>query len=92
MNLKDAVEETRQLLRPTLPTSMETNVDLEPLEVAAWPVEIQQVRLTLCLNARDVKDGHGTIRIRTARSPARSKYDGQRCQSCAAALSGQLSR
>jgi PAS domain S-box-containing protein len=58
--LRDAL----RLVRSTLPTSVELEVDLVGGErVLADPVQIEQVLMNLCINGRDAMNGHGQLRI-----------------------------
>jgi len=76
------VQQTLQLLRATLPSSV--TVDFQPpadgaeaLQVLADPVQLEQVLFNLCINARDAIDGPGRIRVRLGRSGG-----GWSCASC----------
>lgn len=81
------VRQTLQLLRPTLPSSVELEDGLvEPgldeggLCVSADPVQLEQVLFNLCINARDAMDGRGRIRVQLRRHEGVSWH----CASCRA--------
>jgi len=80
------VEQVLESLRPTIPASLrlasEVASDLPP--VRADPLQVEQVLLNLCLNARDAVDGAGTIRV-GARSVV---ADGLVCTGCRAGAEG----
>jgi len=79
--LAQVVEQSLQLLRSVLPTSVSvdvaTSLDDGGLFVDADPVQLEQVLLNLCINARDAIEGHGWIRVRL--QPA---HGGWHCASC----------
>ncbi|TFZ04819.1 PAS domain-containing hybrid sensor histidine kinase/response regulator [Ramlibacter rhizophilus] len=78
-----------ELLRPNLPSSIGVEflphaAEGAPLPpVHADPVQMEQVLMNLCLNARDAMGEHGTLRIGLA-ACAGSGH----CASCAASLEG----
>ncbi|WBY00343.1 PAS domain S-box protein [Ramlibacter tataouinensis] len=78
-----------QLLRPNLPASIAVTLDApgghdaELPPVAADPVQLEQVLLNLCLNARDAIGEHGNLRLRIGHSAAAGH-----CASCSMALEG----
>jgi PAS domain S-box-containing protein len=67
--LAPLVDESVQLLRSTLPGT--TELQVEPIDgsllVEADPVQMQQVLLNLCINARDAVAGRGRIAIEVRR-------------------------
>jgi CheY-like chemotaxis protein len=66
LSLIATVKESVKLLRSTLPSSIEIQTELQddvPL-VLLDPVQIDQVLLNLCINARDAVSGAGTICVR----------------------------
>jgi PAS domain S-box-containing protein len=85
----EVADEVLQLLRPNLPRTItvdwaagdKARSDLPP--VVADPIQLEQVLLNLCINARDAIEGHGTIRMRM-RHVAASGH----CASCSAGLDG----
>jgi PAS domain S-box-containing protein len=86
--LPPLIAEAAKLLRPTLPSSieLETQLDEEVGAVRADPVQIEQVLLNLCINARDAMRGEGEIQlaVRAARG------QGQVCTSCRQKLAGSF--
>ena len=80
------IAEFRPLLQSTLPASVEIEMhlaqDLPP--VLFDPVQLEQVLMNLCINARDAMDGVGQLRI--ALLPA-AQQQGV-CASCQQALGG----
>jgi PAS domain S-box-containing protein len=79
--LDQIVQQSLQLLRSVLPTSVTVDaapsVDDGALHVDADPVQLEQVLLNLCINARDAIAEHGWIRVRL--QPAAG---GWHCVSC----------
>jgi PAS domain S-box-containing protein len=79
--LAQVVEPSMQLLRSVLPTSVTVDAALPlhdgALHVNADPVQLEQVLLNLCINARDAIEGQGWIRVRLM--PADG---GWHCASC----------
>lgn len=64
--LQTIVKESYKMLRASIPANigMELSVPKEPIKVLGDPVQIQQVIMNLCLNARDaVSDKGGHIKI-----------------------------
>jgi two-component system cell cycle sensor histidine kinase/response regulator CckA len=53
------------LLETTLPSSVEIRTDLDSQvpEVLLDPLQIEQVLMNLCINARDAMQGHGTLTV-----------------------------
>jgi PAS domain S-box-containing protein len=86
--LPPLIAEAAKLLRPTLPSSIELETRLEQNvgAVRADPVQIEQVLLNLCINARDAMHGEGaiTLAVRAARG------QGAVCTSCRQKLSGSF--
>ena len=65
LSLAPLVKESVKLLRSTMPATIELETELAgdvPL-VQVDPVQLQQVLLNLCINARDALSGAGTIRV-----------------------------
>ena len=71
VNLPELVRDACKLLRSTLPATIDLQSSLEaalpPLRVD--PVQVEQVVLNLCINARDAMQGSGAIRV-GVRKPA----------------------
>ncbi|MFO1325055.1 MAG: PAS domain S-box protein [Burkholderiales bacterium] len=84
--LAPLVRESLTLLRSTLPASIDLDSELDGSvpAVLADPVQLEQVLLNLCINARDAIDGTGSIRV-TLRRVAQ---DGVFCASCRAPVHG----
>ena len=80
------VEQMMKMLRPILPSSIGITLDIAPdlPAVAANVVQLQQVLLNLCINARDATIGVGTITI-AARYEHFERAD---CASCHKQFSG----
>ena len=79
------VHQTLQLLRSSLPSTIEIDADALALAgdgpgVAADAVQLEQVLFNLCINARDAMAGHGRIGVRL-RVHARHA-GGWHCASC----------
>jgi PAS domain S-box-containing protein len=85
VGLAALVLEGAQLVRPMLPASIELRVDAEgEAAVEADPVQLEQVLLNLCINARDANGGRGEIRV-----AVRVWHDGECvCTSCRQRVSG----
>ncbi|VTU23848.1 Blue-light-activated protein [Variovorax sp. PBL-H6] len=79
------VDQTLQLLRATLPSSVSLEFAAPPatgahaLHVAVDAVHLEQVLFNLCINARDAISGSGWIRVRLGRGGG-----GWTCASCRA--------
>ena len=65
LQLQPLVEELAHFLAPMLPRTVAFEVSPPAIEasVMADPVQLEQVLMNLCINARDAVDGHGRIRI-----------------------------
>ncbi len=64
LSLSSLVEQSLKLVRSMLPSSVELDQRLDPAgAVEADPVQLEQVLLNLCLNARDAVQGCGSIRV-----------------------------
>jgi PAS domain S-box-containing protein len=64
-SLAQLVRDACKLLRPTLPATIDLRTSLEEglPPVMVDPVQIEQVLVNLCINARDAMAGSGAIRI-----------------------------
>jgi PAS domain S-box-containing protein len=84
--LAGELRQSAQLLRSTLPSSVElhTSLDAAAPAVVGDSVQIEQVLFNLCINARDAIGGAGAIRI----GLAAAAVDGV-CASCRAPLRGR---
>ena len=65
LSVGPAIDQALRLLRSTLPSRVEFRVDLDPQLplVFANGVQLQQVLVNLCVNARDAIVGAGVIRV-----------------------------
>jgi PAS domain S-box-containing protein len=81
------LEEAAQLLRPALPSSIELEARIDPgvAAVRADPVQVEQVLLNLCINARDAMGGSGQIRLGLRAAPAEPTV----CTSCRQKFTGR---
>jgi PAS domain S-box-containing protein len=82
------LNEAVQLLRSTLPASVSLTTELKPdlPSVMVDPVQLEQVLINLCINARDALDGRGHIQLRLKR---RHLDDGI-CASCRKPIEGDF--
>jgi PAS domain S-box-containing protein len=87
LSLTPLVKESVKLLRSTLPSSIEIQTDLsaDVPSVLLDPVQIDQVLLNLCINARDAVSGTGAIRV-TVRRVERVDHV---CASCRKPVRGE---
>jgi PAS domain S-box-containing protein len=88
VSLADLVHDASKLLRSTLPSTIELRLSVEnavPV-MELDPVQIEQVVLNLCINARDAMRGAGAIRI-GLKPAARAKGV---CASCRQKVSGSF--
>jgi signal transduction histidine kinase/CheY-like chemotaxis protein len=86
--LPPLVGEAAQLLRPALPSSIELDarIDEGVAAVRADPVQVEQVLLNLCINARDAMGGAGVITLGVRMAPGKSWV----CTSCRQKFSGRF--
>ncbi|MCL4802070.1 MAG: PAS domain S-box protein, partial [Burkholderiales bacterium] len=86
--LPPLVKESVKLLRSTLPASIELETDLprDVPPVMLDPVQIEQVLLNLCINARDAMGGVGQIKVGVSLVEAPEAT----CASCRQQVSGRL--
>jgi PAS domain S-box-containing protein len=80
------VEDSLQLVRAALPSSMELEARVAPEATTARldPLQLEQVLLNLCINARDAAGGTGTLRV-TVRPV---QVEDATCAGCRACASG----
>lgn len=80
------VDQIMKMLRPTLPSSIEIEIDLAAglPPIAANVVQIQQVLLNLCINARDAMVSTGRIVI----AARRQRFAPTECASCHKSFQG----
>ena len=86
--LAPLVEDAVRLLGSSLPATVElaTALETDVPAVMIDPVQVEQILLNLCINARDAMDGAGRIRVSV--SPA-AHSGGAVCASCHQALHGR---
>jgi CheY-like chemotaxis protein len=87
-SLAALTREGLKLLRSSLPTTLELRTELDdalPL-VAADPVQVEQVLLNLCINARDAMQGAGAIAV----SVRAAEYGRATCASCRQRVAGRF--
>ncbi len=88
LDVTAAIEEVLRLVRQVLPSSMDINTVLptERLTLHVDEVQLQQLLLNLCVNARDATEGSGRIDI--VAKPVRG-FRGD-CASCGKAFAGDF--
>ncbi|MBK6276942.1 MAG: PAS domain S-box protein [Gammaproteobacteria bacterium] len=76
------------LLRSTLPSSLDFQLEFEPDVPAVMvdPTQLDQVLMNLCINARDAMEGQGAMRVTVSRRQCRDGI----CASCQAAVAGDF--
>jgi len=86
LQLAPLVEEAVLLLASSLPSTAEviSHVNGEIPSVLVDPVQVEQVLLNLCINAKDAMKGIGTIRLAVRAGPVR----GVVCASCHKEIEG----
>lgn len=84
--LPPVIKEVIQMLRPVLPSSIdiESNINSDVPEVMVDPVQINQIVMNLCVNARDAMQENGLIKL----SLERSMLTGHVCTSCHEQIEG----
>jgi PAS domain S-box-containing protein len=82
--VKDAV----QLLRPSLPSSIALEVQVDELvpSVATNAFKLNQILMNLCINAKDAMDGIGTLNIHLGSTYLKSAV----CTCCGESMAGQF--
>ena len=86
MSLSRVVQDSTNLLRASIPATLELVSDLDrdaPLAMLD-PVQAEQVLLNLCINARDATASRGVVRV-TVRG---ARCDGTVCASCRQPVQG----
>lgn len=85
-NFSKVVSNSMDMLRSLLPSSITFDVYLteRPFWVVCDPVQIEQVLLNLCINARDAMDGKGSIKVTLDDYRAQ----GERCAICSERVEG----
>lgn len=85
LKMQPLVKETTKLLRPTIPANIEFKYEIEDVaNISADPIQIQQVIMNLCINARDAVGTHGFIKIKLCET----HVDSACCDSCHQHFSG----
>lgn len=85
LSMPPLIKETTKLLRPTIPANIEFQYDINDVSnINADPIQIQQVIMNLCINARDAVAKHGLIKIRLYEEALDTAY----CDSCHEHFSG----
>ena len=88
LSLGPCVKESVKLLRSSLPATVEIESDLarDVSAVLLDPVQLDQILLNLCINARDAMGGIGAIRVAVQPLHASELL----CASCRKSLSGRF--
>jgi acetyl-CoA synthetase len=88
ISLSALVAEAHGLVRSTMPATLELQVALDEAapEVVADRVQLEQVLLNLCINARDALDGTGTVRVIVRATRSADLV----CSSCHARVAGNF--
>ncbi|WJW74385.1 GAF domain-containing protein [Thiohalobacter sp. IOR34] len=86
LNLAPMVKEAVKLLGSTLPSSIEVQIEIgsDVPQVRIGPVQMHQIIMNLCINARDAMQGKGRLAI-TLR---RTRESDAVCASCHAVVAG----
>ncbi|MDH5184689.1 MAG: response regulator, partial [Gammaproteobacteria bacterium] len=85
LSMPPLIKETTKLLRPTIPANIEFQYDINDVaNINADPIQIQQVIMNLCINARDAVGTHGFVKIKLYENTLDSAY----CDSCHQSFSG----
>jgi len=83
------IRETVKMLRSTLPASIQLNFDSlpddEPVSINMEPVQLQQIVMNLCVNARDAMHGQGQLDLRLETIHHQIQVE---CTSCHEAVQG----
>lgn len=87
LQLAPLIKETVKLLGATLPSSIEftTRLDNDAPHALLDPVQVEQVLMNLCINARDAMQGSGRIELRLGAAA----HENQTCSSCRQPVSGR---
>jgi len=88
VRLAQLIREWIGLLETTLPSSVEirTGLDTEVSPALLDPVQIEQVLMNLCINARDAMQGHGILTV----SLRHATYRDAVCASCRQPVAGEF--
>jgi PAS domain S-box-containing protein len=87
-SLAALTREGLKLLRSSLPATLELRTELDEAlpAVPADPVQVEQVLMNLCINARDAMEGAGAIAV----SVRAAEYGRATCASCRQRVSGRF--
>jgi PAS domain S-box-containing protein len=82
------ISEWINLLETTLPSSIEIKTELGSAAVTTMidPVQVEQILMNLCINARDAMQGQGSLTIRLNQDV----YDNCVCASCHQPVNGEF--
>jgi signal transduction histidine kinase/ActR/RegA family two-component response regulator len=85
--LSDVVADARDLVRSAMPSALEIRMTIDEVPaVVADKVQIEQVLLNLCINARDALHGLGTVNVTVQSIDAA----GLVCASCRTRIAGEF--
>jgi PAS domain S-box-containing protein len=86
--LPPLVADAEKLLRPTLPATIELEMRIDDGvgAVRADPVQLEQVLINLCINARDAMGGEGAITVAVRAAPEKAGV----CTSCRQKFAGRF--
>jgi len=81
------LKEVVSMIRPMLPSSIDINYNFEPDTpyINADPVQIHQILMNMCINARDALQGHGRVELNLKLV----KFEKSICSSCHDSISGE---
>jgi PAS domain S-box-containing protein len=87
-SLAGLARDALKLLRSSLPATLELRTELDDAlpAVAADAVQVEQVLMNLCINARDAMDGAGVIDVRVRAA----EYGKATCASCRQRVAGRF--
>ena len=87
LHLNTVLEELMPMLRSVIPTTVQMDTQLENnlMPVLVDTIDVQQIVMNLCINARDAMDGQGCIVIRTRKL----SQCGIACASCHTPIAGE---
>ena len=88
LDITATIEESFRMLRAVIPSGIELTWNADPglPPVAMDRVQLQQVLMNLCINARDAQDGKGGIEIRLVSAAGETGV----CQSCFQEFAGDF--
>ena len=88
LSISPIVKEATKMLRPMLPSSIDMHVHInENLpDINADPVQLNQLIMNLCINARDAMEGKGKLDIEVSST----NHSDSLCSSCQKTFSGDF--